>query len=515
MCWGGYRLQSFNSILSGMGYLDILEFEEYKDIHFNKSSNLMDILDTVIANNLRTYVIGDYDVDGLMCNVTVKDTFDYIGYTNYEIFQYKERTHNIDKQAIRECIEGRFDCVIIMDTGSAELGILKRLVSYGVVVIVLDHHVSNSSYSDFDIPGLTIINTILENELLDENRYKLSAGALVFAVCKLYIQHLGLKELKSIRAYALISLYADCMDMANKINRSIYYLAMELSSSELPTTIRYFTEKYRSFTRRVIEFNFSPRINSMFRSENFQYINYLFLTKETDAATTASCLEIIEEIYTNNREFINKISDIIKVTEMDNFVVANIRDLSDRFDIEQNKLYNYTGLISNQISTRYEKPAVVYCENSSNIKGSLRDLYGRDYLSIFSNFCKAGGHKPAFGITLDKLELNNFLSALKRVDEHYSLTNINNSPIILKYEVSEPLKTLIYDMALYNDFSGDSIPVAYISKSYIGNIKEKKTKYGMMYWWGDDFKIQTQRTLNFGENLLLKPIKSHDVRFVV
>ena len=76
-----------------------------------------------------------------------------------------------------------------------------------------------------------------------------------------------------------------------------------------------------------------------------------------------------------------------------------------------------------------------------------------------------------------------------------------------------PNAKLISDMALYNDFSGGATPVAYIRKEMVG-LEKVYSLYGYRYKWGD-FSIQSNNPIEYGESLLLKPIKKRTVTLVL
>ncbi len=189
-------------------------------------------------------------------------------------------------------------------------------------------------------------------------------------------------ELLKESAYALTSLYADCMDMSSELNRSIYWRATSLHDSELPAYLKHFMNEYTVFGRRYIDFWYSPRINALFRSGNNDLINAYFF-KENDSIALAKCIEMVNKIYESNRQLVAKASDIVQVEEFSNFVFSDLGSLNEYIPIDANKMYNYTGLIANRLSDRYNKIAVVICQTESFYKGSVRDKFGRKILQMF------------------------------------------------------------------------------------------------------------------------------------
>ena len=490
------------------GLSDILRRKEYQTPLFENTPVVREALKNIIKKNARVLVYGDYDIDGLMCALVVSQGLKLLGVTAVDVYQYQQRTHNLDNLAVQKCVQGKYDYFIICDTGSNDMSSLKLLQSYGVSVLVLDHHNTMHSYKDFQENGVAIINTTLEKQ-----EFCLSAGALCFCVlddvAKCFDCDLG-----NIVAFAAVSLFSDCMDMKAPLNRAIYYKSAEIPREELPVCLKMFMTDYMSFNARFINYWFAPRINAMFRSEFFEPINLLFLVNGADYALRGKCIEIINKTYESNRELVSKVTDIISVNQLNNFVIGDLQSVDKYYNVHENKLYNHTGLVANKLSERYSKPAIVYCKHDLGYKGSVRDIFGRDFLSIFSQLCFAGGHSAAFGIKIKALDLEDFLCDLHRIDNTVSMDSVKNEPIIIDYIYQQPDETLIEDMALFNEFAGQTIPVVLLRKQIVGAIRNVYSEYYYKYRWGS-YDIQSNFALGFGRKVLLKPIHSWCTKLLV
>ena len=489
---------------------DLLCKLDYDPPSFSNENKVFMYLYDIVKNKRRVLIEGDYDVDGLMCVLIMKEMFDILQVNTYDVFKYRLKTHSIDKYAMFQCIPGHYVYFIVTDTGSSELDIVQQICATGTRVIILDHHNTKLDYSDFP-SNCAIVNTILENRILLYDKFALSAGALCFCVadkfCRTYFDF----SLLSQSAYALTSLYADCMDMSNRLNRTIYWLATGLKLNAVPSYIRHFMNDYVVFGRRYIEYWYAPRINSLFRSDNTELINTYFF--DTDKSVVKSkCIETINKLYESERELVYKISDIVTVQELNNFVQADLESVDDFIPVKENHLYNYTGLIANKLADRYGKTAIVYCSTSEFYKGSVRDKYNRNYLSTFQQFCYAGGHNSAFGFRVNLFDLDKFLKVTQRIDLYYADKTSLNLPIIEQYDLAEPDTQLINDMAQFNDFSCSKVPSAYLRKQLVG-VDKKFTSYGYKYLWGD-FIIQSQNPLEYGSIILLKPTKKRTITLV-
>ena len=251
----------------------------------------------------------------------------------------------------------------------------------------------------------------------------------------------------------------------------------------------------------------------MFRAENLELINKLFI-EDIPAKELSECLETVEELYTSLRAMVDKISDVIEVTEMDTFVVANVQSVDKIIDTQKNKLWNYTGLIANKLTDRYSKAAFVYCYNGDYVKGSVRDVYGRDLLSSFSQLCRAEGHPPAFGTQVQILDIDSFLEDLKRLDKNLQLKRPNNKPVILQYNYATVDKQLVEDVALINEFASPGVPVVLIRKQKIGQMPEYKTTYDYRYNW-DGMRISASHAVSFGTWMLLRPCKGLKTKLIL
>lgn len=488
----------------------ILRYEEYQTPVYQGWCHVKEFLLDIIANKRSVYLEGDYDVDGLCCTLILKFGLQELGVENLKVYEYRERTHAVDRVAVQECIQEHYDYFIVADTGSSDLGLLQKLNSYGIRVIVLDHHVTELDYSDFG-NDIAIINTELES-----SQFQLSAGALCFTVMDLLYQELGRESPQHLATFALISLVADVMTFNNSLNRAIYYYAVQQPEENFPPQVLFFKNKYSKFNVRHIGYWFSPRVNACFRSEKFDVLNRLFF-HDLSSQEKDDCIEEVEEIYENSRNLVKLIADVIGnyCMEYNHFIYANLCQISNYLNITETKLYNYTGLIANNLAERFGKTGVVVCAINDYYKGSVRDTKGRNYLNIFKQLCYAGGHNAAFGIRIRMMELPSFLEDLALVDQNYAVTGIDDEPIIIDLADEDyPDEDLLKDIALYNEFASPSVPIVLIRKQLIGNITERKTKYYYKYRWGN-VEIQSDSRIPFGRTILIKPIFSWKLKLLV
>ena len=79
--------------------------------NFPAVANFLDEL--TVNPHKRCLIYGDYDLDGLVFILETLGIMKTISFDNYEVFRYRQRTHELDREAVRYCIQNRFDYFII------------------------------------------------------------------------------------------------------------------------------------------------------------------------------------------------------------------------------------------------------------------------------------------------------------------------------------------------------------------------------------------------------------------
>jgi single-stranded-DNA-specific exonuclease len=506
----------FNEILTKRGFDWVLEQPSQTFPNFQSEEYVLNALVDVCRNDKTILVYGDYDADGAMARCTAVDVLRYLGVKNILIHPYRKRTHDVDPIAVNMAVKKQVDYFLVCDAGSSSPDTFKWVQMYGVKPILLDHHETVYGYKDFE--GTAMLNTSIENRTRDKD-VSVSAGALTYIIFYKLCIRLGVPPLKSTAAYALASLYADSIDMSGDVQRLIYQQVQELSDSDIPPLLQRFmvgvdkqsqlwVPKRREFTRRFIEFTVNPRINALIRAERFDLLNSLL---EWTPNSHWDMSELISEVFNHHRfirEQVSLAADLItKEKHRKSVVVGNLSSVAGRVKIPADKLNNYTGQVANDLAGRFGKAAVVICDASTHIKGSVRDHNSRDYLSLFSLFCDAGGHKSAFGFQFPYLEYSAFYEYLDVLDKS-DIKSLSNDPIIVPHNFEEPSPEEVVLMARYNEFAGNQVPFAYFRRVWMKVGSYSKIGDEISYPWGD-FRVATANSsyIRPGSTLTMQPFK--------
>ena len=455
----------------------------------------------IVFNNRRCLVYGDYDPDGLFSTLIVKESFHLMGYTNFDICKYHNRTHALDPEAKTNVLAGDYDYMFISDTASSNLKDIQDIVAEGIRVIIIDHHETVHDAEDFP-DECVFINSTVENRTR-EDKLVVSAAALVFIMMYSYLKDCRIDGRK-ISAYALASMYADSIDMSSKFARGLYTLATHLPRELIPIEISAFLNEHKKFARRFIEFDMVPKLNSAFRSEKFHTINETLLG--TARANSLECYDMVEylaDLHNDMASLVTRVSNIIYAEELEHFIIGNLDTVNGEIDVIENKLYNLTGLVANKLADKYKKSAIVICTNDSGVKGSFRDLVGRAYLPTFRSICTCGGHVSAFGFSLGIFEVQDFIRKIKVIDDNFGINERENEPIILS--IPNPDISLLQDMAKYNEFAGSEYPLTLLRVPRTSAITEMKNRYGGYNYKWNGRLVVSRKPVAIGEDLLIRP----------
>lgn len=481
----------------------------YTEPIFNKEKRTINRIAGAILAGERIHIYGDYDVDGMCCLLGWRDFFSSIKYDNVVYYRYKKRQHSIDKDAIYDFLDDtEAELIIVCDAGSNSMRDIEMITDRDRDIVILDHH--SSTYDIEDYPDRCyIINSFMDGKVM-------SAGALVWVVINKVAREINEDVKEGQVLYAVLSMYADVMDMSSDFARSIYVKATEVLPAYYPDIINDMKYEFSTISRRMFEYQVAPKINALFRSEDFDLLNeYLF---GDNPLAKVGLIESIVGSWKLSRQELQVISDYIPVTLYKNFVYADLDTvIGDIQGIRKNVVKNYTGVLANILAQKYSRACLVTCSEGSsngNIKGSVRDILGRNYLEIFRLFTDANGHDPAFGLFIKKSELRNFMYMFKLVANGEYTDEVNNEPFIVNYPHENISNEYVKQLAMFNEFSGNKVPLILIRKPYIKRFEKVRTKYGNDYRWGSA-RVSSQYEITLGKTLLLKPTMTNSPKLIV
>ena len=130
--------------------------------------------------------------------------------------------------------------------------------------------------------------------------------------------------------------------------------------------------------------------------------------------------------------------------------------------------------------------------------------YVRDLRSILRSLCYAQGHASAFGIKIDSQSLDMLTSVL--AGELPPVSESEQSIIMIDWDKHpDEFKTDLQQMAMFNEFGGNDLPVAMGALSIKNNYRIYRDPRKTMVYGGGEKFLCFAKTVNNGDVMLIKP----------
>lgn len=479
----------FFETLEERGYSDLIVPVPFKITSCDLTDKLIEWFSDIIKNNRRVIIEPDGDVDGVLSAKIVSHTFNLLGHSNYFVDNLLIKSHTVGERFIRTCLRENIDYAIIVDSSSNNLKLINSLDSLGVKVIILDHHVQ-----EFDInsDNVLCINSSSENSV----RNHISAGYLCFEEMSKVLGYYGFRFNPELFTMGYITLISDSCNISNQFG-AMATQQMDLYKTSVPTFIgKFFNEHNKCITRGFLSFGIINKLNACMRRNRFDIIHKFIFDENL------SMIDEIQNIYEESKKLSNDLTELADVNEYNDFVICDINksvkllNLKGLIDIP-----NYTGLVAQNISSKYNKICMSYLNLDINTcKGSVRDLYSRKILNMFSTFMYARGHNSAFGVKFNYSELEEIIKSIGTFSPEFKKDKQHDIVFDINPNITKQLRMI----AEYNEVAGFEAPYSYLS------VKVKDCKVSVRpkitYLDYNGITIQSFEPLGNKEVLLAKPI---------
>lgn len=365
-------------------------------------------------------IYGDYDVDGITSITVLKSFLEDRGiHVGQYIPNRLEEGYGLNKPAIDEIAENKYDLMITVDCGISGIDEIEYANSLGIETIVTDHHEVGDKLPN----AIAVVDAKRK-----DNEYPCRHLAGVGVVFKL-IQAIGIKlglEEKEYLKYLDIVCVGTISDIVPLIdeNRVIAKLGLMLvrQTKNMGLKSLLMSSGYKNIDSNTISFGVAPRINACGRMGHAEQALKLFLSKD---------------IYEVN-ELTKKLNEYNKLRqEKEKAIYENAIK-----QIEENKLYEKNaiivggenwhhgviGIVSSKITDLYFKPSILLCYEDNLAKGSGRSIPGFDLhealMKCQDTIERFGGHSMAIGITIKKDKFEEFSSKFEEIAEQSKIDEI-------------------------------------------------------------------------------------------
>ena len=408
-------------------------------------------LSDAIIDNQKILVYGDYDVDGtsavallysFLCEIIGSESKNLVEY--YIPDRYSEG-YGISDQGVEYCRDNNVNLLISLDCGIKANDKIELANSYGIDVIVCDHHLEGD-----ELPHAVAI--------LDPKRkdcpypYKeLSGCGVGFKLIQGYCQKYKLPDQLWLSRMDLvaISIASDIVAITGE-NRILAHFGLEIINKFPRVGIKsildqagvklHYPFKEETIFSRVISisdlvFYVGPRINAAGRMKSGRESVRLFISEDENKSE-----DIGKRINNLNEE--RKEQDRNATEE----AIHTIRTSHEYVNRKSIVIYNpnwfkgIIGIVASRLVEVFYKPTIVLTKSSDGlITGSARsvkefNIYdGIDYCSdLLEHF---GGHKFAAGLSMKEENLEEFIEKF----EQYVSDNLEESSFVPEISVDMPL----------------------------------------------------------------------------
>lgn len=447
-----------------------------------------------ISNDDKILLQVDSDCDGytsssLLLNYLYQ-LFPYYVQNNILYRFHSGKEHGIIVSTIPEDVK----LVIAPDSSSNNYEQHKELAEKGIDVLVIDHHEAEkvSEYA-----------CIINNQLCDYPTKSLSGVGMVYKFCQLIDKILGKNIIDNYLDLVSLGMIADMVDLRDFETK--YLINCGISNIRNPF-LKGMIEKNaysigNDITPMGIAFYVAPYVNATIRMGSLEEKQIMFKSMlEYEAynevpSTKRGCKGQKEFIV---EQAIRNCSNIkSRQTKARDNGVEYIENLIKNNNLLENKILliqipkeaniekTLTGLIANQLMSKYQRPVLLLNETEQDDKicweGSARG-YEKSSLKDFRQFCLnskcilyAEGHSNAFGFGVEDSKVKDFILYCNTILKDFSFSPCYFVDFI--FDVNNFNQKDILDIAELKSLWGQGIEEPYIA---LTNIKITKDNIYLM-----------------------------------
>ena len=439
---GIYEIEAANRFL-------FPEWEACYDPYLLKDMDkAVSLIENAILAEDKIMIYGDYDVDGITStSILFKSLSRLTSKLDYYIPDRIEEGYGINEEALKSIAENGAKLLISVDTGITAVTQVEAAKSFGLKVIITDHHECQE-----EIPNADAV----VNPKQKDCRYPFDMLAGVGVTYKL-IQALAkrfdfpksfVEELVEIVAVGTI---ADIVPLVDE-NRIFVYQAFQRyknpSNIGLQALFQVSQIHPEKISAGVIGFQIGPRLNAAGRLGDAKRGVQLFLANELEVA-----LQIAEELDQENKNR-REMEERIK-NEADELIQNNLQLKDDKILVLAHEGWHHgvIGIVASRLTEKYYRPTVLLTIEDGIASGSARSVEGFSIFdALYENkelMIKFGGHEMAAGMSLKRENVPLLRDAL----QNYANTHMKEDTLVMKVNVDEELKLAEISTELIEELS--------------------------------------------------------------
>lgn len=353
-------------------------------------------IQNAIENNEKICIYGDYDADGVTSTVLLYSYLQSCGANvMYYIPSRDSEGYGMNKYAVEKLYIKKVNLIITVDNGISAFDEIDLANSFGIDVIVTDHHTPQENYPN----AFAILNP---HRWDCSYPYKnlCGVGVVFKLVCALENDEENIIENYS--DLVAIGTISDIVELSGENRTLVKYGLKAIQNTErygLIELMKIAGIEQSTITSTNVAFGISPRINACGRIESVYTAVELLLAETPNEAE-----KIAKKINDNNKQrqaleqkIFNDIELIFSrkphILQQPIIVVAG-----------EGWHHGVIGIVSSRITEKYGKPSIIMSVEGNAARGSGRSVEGFSLCdAIFANseyLIKYGGHPMAVGFSI-------------------------------------------------------------------------------------------------------------------
>lgn len=347
-------------------------------------------IEKAISTHEKTVIYGDYDVDGLTATAIMKIALDRLGLCpGYFIPSRYVEGYGLNQERVKQFHEKGYSLIICVDNGVSAHESIELAYSFGMDVVVIDHHEIET------LPSHAMVFHQTKSTFLS---YNCSAASLCYFVATRLIR----QDEPYFAVLAGLAVYSDVMPIVENNLTMVKLCLSYLRQYRYRNLVSLLKDPDKIIEYDDIPFSIVPILNAVGR------------VALDSLSTNHACRFLIEK---DNMEIITRYrKDFMKLNEEKKEIVKNAKE-ETIYHLESEHSYvsvfdvrsGLSGLLANQIMKDKKKGVLLFMQDekdSSLYVGSIRLPEGYDGLKFLTLAKKyllhSGGHPLALGLTILK-----------------------------------------------------------------------------------------------------------------
>lgn len=410
---------------------------------------VIQLMETAIRKKELIAIGTDFDNDGILSGYTLHRAILRCG--GNAVLYAPDRVsegYGLNRRIVDDAKAAGSNFIITCDNGIAAFDAIDYAKSLGMTVVVTDHHEvafleDEEGTRTFNLPNADAIVNPKQHDCPYPFKGLCGAGIVFKLICVLYDTfQIQSKEAYDLLEYTAIATVADVMDLVDE-NRIIVKYGLSLLRNTSNIGLRALMEECSLNMDHISSYHIGFVIGPCFNAAGrLDTVAMAFdLLQATDEQTAKSLAKDLRELNESRKEMtlegVNQAIDLIESSDIkeDKILLVKLKNTHE----------SLVGIIAGRLRETYHKPALVFVDVESGIKGSGRSIEAynmfEELLKCKDLLGKFGGHPMAAGLSLPA---ENFDELRRRLNENTALTDQDLVPVV-KIDVPLPIGYLDFN----------------------------------------------------------------------